>query len=307
MRRVALLFGAVVLALGVGCSSAGGAGAVDVANLPAPPSYEEVVERYNARAEQLDRVWAAAVVRLRYRDDRGKLRREQGEGHFQYLAPLRLALSVGKLGETVFWLGADEQRYWWFELHDRDRAFLGRHENVGRSCNESAGLPAHPEELIELMGMTPLPDRGGRTGWSIDGRWIVAENDLRSGRIQHFLDPDTFEPVWIKVFEDGRSDASVFSHLTEYGRVQIRTKGGYDPRLATRVTIRRPGDDGEVIVDLSRMSDGRDRRGRLSPEAFDFEHLRDAFRPGRLIVLDRSCPQPAAAFAEVEAPEPESW
>jgi len=122
--------------------------------------------------------------------------------------------------------------------------------------------------------------------------------------MQHFLDPDTLEPVWIKIYEGDSSDASVFSHLTEYGRVSVRTKGGFDPRLATRVTIRRPGDDGEVIVDLSRQSDGRDRSGRLRPEAFDFEHLRRAFGPDHIVVLDRSCPQPAAAFAEAEVAAP---
>ncbi|TVQ31243.1 MAG: hypothetical protein EA376_10255 [Phycisphaeraceae bacterium] len=270
-----------------------------------PPSYADIARVYNERADRLDRVWARAVVRFDYEDDRGRMRREQGEGHLQYLAPGRLALSVGKLGETLFWLGCDEQRYWWFDLHESNQASIGRHQNLGRSCNKSLGLPAHPHDIIQLLGVTPLPTgsiaSSARVGWSGDGRWIVVEIPGAAGYTQYFIDPQTYEPGWIKLLHPSERSPLVHAELDNYENVVRRVEGGFFPRMASRISIRTPDEAGEIRLTLSALSDGREDRGRLADSAFSFDALSRAYRPQSVVILDELCPQPAAGVASAPA------
>ncbi len=270
-----------------GASRANGA----AAERPAP-SFEAIAARYNERTARLGQVWASAVVRLEYVDEDGDLRREQGEGHLQFIAPTRLALSVGKLSETIFWLGCDAERYWWFDLSERDEAVVGRHENVGRPCSQNVGLPAHPLDIIELLGVSPLyasQPGEARVGWSTDGKWIVVETPARLGVKHVFLDPTTYEPAWIKLYADRDGQPIVFAELTNYQNVNVRGVGGYFPRMASRISIRRPADEGEIRLTLASMSDGSDREDRLNADAFRFEALQQAFRPQALVVADENC------------------
>jgi len=299
-------FAAMLLAIGAslatGCGAQRAAGPV-VRDQP-PPSYAEIARVYNDRAERLDRVWARAVVRFEYEDDRGRMRREQGEGHLQFLAPGRLALSVGKLGETLFWLGCDEQRYWWFDLHEANQASIGRHQNLGRPCNKSLGLPAHPHDIIQLLGVTPMPTgsiaSSARVGWSGDGRWIVVELPGAAGYTQYFIDPESYEPGWIKLLHPSDRSPLVHAELENYGNVSRRDEGGFFPRMASRISIRSPDEAGEIRLTLSAMSDGREDRGRLADSAFSFDALSRAYRPQNVVILDELCPQPAAGVATAD-------
>lgn len=292
------LVGAALLA---GCASTPGKAAVRRSG-PAP-DYARVAARYNERAAKLGRVWARAVFRVDYTDEEGRERREQLEGHLQFAQPARLALSGGKsITDTLFWLGCDATRFWFFELGETRRVTVGRHENIGLPCCETAGLPAQPLDVIALLGVTPLPATGGRTGWSTDGRWLVVEAPGRAGTIQLFLDSDSLEPAWVKLLRtpEGRADAGdmadaqVFGELTDYEPLTLRdaAPGAY-PRIASHVSIQRPGSDDRIRLSLFAPSDGRDRSGRLAPEAFDFDALMKAFAPKRIAVLDASCPTPA--------------
>ncbi len=301
IQRLARLFSIIFLVgLGsviTGCATDGvGAGPAPVDRGTAP-SYAEVVQEYNRRTERIPRLWASAVVRLRYADEDGNLRDEQGEGHVQLLAPDRLALSVGKLSQTLFWLGCDSERFWWFELEDAGRAFVGRHANLGSACAEPVGLPAYPRDVIELMGVTSLPVRttGGRTGWTRDGKYLVIERPGHTGFVQSFLDPENHQPVWIKILDAHTRQIIVMSKLEDYAPVELRNVGGFFPYAASRVTITQPGQEGELRISLPVMTDGRRRGDQIPGAAFSFESLRQAHRPAEVVVLDAACPQPALA------------
>lgn len=260
------------------------------------PSYAEVAAKHNERVARLDRLWSRAVFSVRYTDEDGRDRREQLEGHLQLVRPGKLALSGGKsITDTLFWLGGDGERMWWFELGDASRAYVAREANLGQPCCRQPDIPSHPRDVIDLLGVTPLPTdpRAGRTGWSTNGQWIVVEAPSQEGRLQLFLDPRTHEPGWVKLMDrSGRT--LVFAELTDYENVDVRDGlSPYMPRVATRISIRRPDDTGEIRLSLGGMSDGRDRDGRLAPQAFDFDALRSALRPVEVVVLDRSCPNPA--------------
>ncbi len=286
-------------ALITGCASTPGESSV---MRGAPPAYLETAERYNERTEKLDRLWSRATTRFEYRDTEGRKRREQGEGTLQFLQPSKFALSVGKLGETIFWLGCDEERYWLFELHEVKRASVGLHENLGSPCNMNSGVIAHPHDVVELMGITPLPTTWpgvpdgsdvGRTTWSADGRWLIVDSPGSDGYKRYYLDPDTLEPGRCELYSYPERDLLMTATLSEYEAVDVRGVAAFRPRIATRVDVTTPDGESRLILDLGGMSDGRDRRGRLSPEAFDFETLKAAYGVRSLIILDEDCPRQA--------------
>jgi len=297
---------AFALALLLGALLAGCASSPTAEKPPregAPPSYDDVARRYNERAEKLDQVWARAVVRIAYETEDGDTRREQGEGHLQLIQPARLALSIGKLGETLVWLGCDRERYWLFELHDTEQVQVGRHENLGRPCNRRAGLPAHPLDIIELLGVTPLPrtwpgvEDGtpvGETAWSSSGDYLIVDAPGYAGYRRLFLDPQSLLPERIEIFTHPERERSLTAALSEYAPVRIRS-GEARPPTATRVIIESDRDPGSITIDLADMTDGRFRSDRLTADVFNFENLVDIFRPARVIVLDERCERSAVA------------
>ncbi len=283
-----------VVALVAGCAGSAPRDSIDTRADAALPSYESLAARYNERAELLGRVWARAVVEMRFVDADGRNKSEQGEGHFQFIAPSRLALSVGKLGEVIVYLGCDDQRFWWFERGDADRVSVCRHENAGTACSESIGLPARPLEIIDLVGVLPLPERGGKVQRSTRGEIVV---DIPSaggggGFTRLAMDESRLEPSMIGIYAAGATQPVLLARLDEYANVQIAGRGGIPPRMASRIFITHDESDTEIRLWLAAMTDGV-RERRLPPEAFSFDALRKAFNPREVRVLDAACPNPA--------------
>ena len=294
-RGVGFVFLALALAfIGTLAGCAGGPGRVMHRSAP-PISYADVAEAHNARAARLDRVWARAVVELWYVDDRGKIHREQGEGHLQVRQPNDVALSIGKLGETYAWLGADGERFWFFDKFEKPRVVVGRFKNIGRPCAEALGLPADPRTLLDIMGMTPIPATGGSTAWSEDGRRIVV-SFARGGAVERlYLDAKTLLPARIELVDATGSEGAVtlVATLGKYEPVVQSDEGGFYPRLASRVEIRHDESHTRIALHLADMEDGGSRAGRLRDAAFDFDSLRAVFRPVTIRDLDRACDEPA--------------
>lgn len=290
----AALLAAMLGAALPGCAGAGSREGIEARPDDALPSYEEVAARYNQRASLLSRLWARAVVEMRYLDAEGARKREQGEGHLQFVAPSRFALSVGKLGEVIVYLGCDDQRFWWFERGDADRVSVCRHANANQPCAESVGLPARPLEIIDLMGVLPMPPRGGRVQRSLRGEIVV---DLPSrygggGFTRIAIDPNRYEPTMIGLYAPGEAQPSLLARLEEYENVQIAGRGGIAPRVASRMVITHAASDTEIRLSLAAMTDGV-RERRLPDDAFDLAALMDAFAPREVRVLDAACPTPA--------------
>ncbi len=290
-RRLALA--AIATFLLSACASKPGATGSD-APRPVPETYEEVAARYNARAERLDRLWARAVVVIKYRDADNRRRTEQGEGHFQFLAPAQLALSVGKLGEIVAWLGCDSSRFWFFERGDADRATVARHENVGRPCARAGAVPCNPLDIIDLLGVTPIPARGGTINWASDNRRLVVEIPARTGRRIITIAPGADEPTRIALLPPAGSGSTplIVAELSDYSNVAITGSGAIAPRAPGRAVITLPETGEEIRIALYDPSDGA-ASGRLSPDAFDLEFLLDVFAPATVSVLDSACDDPA--------------
>ncbi|TVQ61924.1 MAG: hypothetical protein EA379_05795 [Phycisphaerales bacterium] len=258
------------------------------------PAYLETARAYNERANRLERVWARAVVEVRYVDQDGRRRSEQGDGHLQLLAPDRLALSLGKLGEMVLYLGCDDTRHWLFERGEPTRVAVGLHENLGRPCARSLGLPAHPLDIIDLLGVTPLPERegAGRTSWARDGT-LAVETPGRLGTLRVLIDPATHLPVRMEMLDAPGGEAWLTADLQNHERLAVRA-AAFGPHIATRIIIRHAESDTELRVNLYDPSDGI-VRGRIAEDVFDFEYLLDALNAGEVDVLDEDCQQAAIA------------
>lgn len=259
-----------------------------------PPSYREVAVRFNERADRLGRIWANATARFSYIDEDGKRHTEQGEGHFQFIAPDHFALSIGKISEVLFWLGCDDDRYWFFQMYEDDRASIGRHTNLGKPCSRDLGLPASPIDIIDLLGVTPLdPDANGVTSWSTNGKWLIVDTSGRLAWRRLFLDPATYLPARVELFDPNEtSEPIVTAMIEEYDRVVLDHFGGFMPKAPSRLQIDHRASETSIRLFLHNMNDGK-TRGRLSDAVFDFESLVEAFGPDEIIVLDQLCPDPA--------------
>lgn len=258
------------------------------------PDYATIAEQYNARTTRLDRLWSRAVVQVRYTDEKGRARRQQGEGHLQVVQPHNVALSIGKLGEVLFWLGADSERFWIFELSDSDRVSVCRHDNVGTQCAQPMSVPVHPLTMMELLAITPLPpDELGTVTHDPELDRYVVDIPMGRGIRRMHLDTSTLLPRRVELY-DAESSLVVWSQLDEYERIAMSGSPGFNPQVATRIQIDSSTNDAQVRVFLSDASDGV-AIGRIPDAAFDFETLVRAHRPGETIVLDERCPTPSIA------------
>jgi len=275
------------------CASGGKGGAVINRDQP-PPGYAEVAARFNERADRLGRIWANATARISYLDEEGDRHTEQGEGHFQFLAPSKFALSIGKISEVLFWIGCDEHRYWFFQMYEGDRVSVGRNANIGAPCSRGSGLPASPLDIIDLLGVTPLPMEAlGATSWSLNGKWLVVDAPGHLTWRRLFLDPATLLPHRVELYDpDDTTEPLVIASIEEHDKVELDGVGGFMPRAPSRLQIDHPASGTSIRLFLHNMNDGKANR-RLPDAAFTLETLMEAYAPDEIIVLDRDCPEPA--------------
>lgn len=295
------LLGAALALAPLGC--AGEHDTTPVIQRGPAPAYGPTAQRFNQRVERLGRVWGRAAVQIRFTDRDGDRRREQGEGHLTLERPQRVALSVGKLGETLFWLGGDEQRYWWLDLASRPtQASVGRHDGparLGGLATRLGGLAAtiSPRDLFALAGIEPLPAAAGSARWSPDGRWLGLETPWANspgGRRVLWLDPASLEPQAVDLI-NARGRAVLSSKLSEYEPVDQVGDSRIRPQVPGRVFITHAESDTELRLYLSGL-DNQPRR--FTPDAFSFERLAAIFAVDRVVDLDQ------AARADTTDPSP---
>lgn len=265
------------------------------------PSYEEVVEGYNQRIAGLPRLWARTVGRIWYPDEDGRTRTEQVEGHLQYIAPDRLLLNFDKVSQTYGLMGSNEERYWWIELDRERRAYVGDHARVTPERIEELGMPIYPRDVIDLLGITPLPVERPSTSvaWNQDRRALIVTTPSRVtseagglGTLQRlWIDPQSFEPRRIEML-DADGGVRVVSDLSKYERVSVPGGGPEVPR---------PGVPGEIVVATAdertqmrlRIYAPQASEDRPRAAVFDLEQLLRRYRIREVISLDepRAAPQ----------------
>lgn len=249
-----------------------------------PPTTQAIESAYNARVAGLDRVWARAIVRFQSVDRDGNEIDEQGEGHLQIVQPRSLFLTVGKLGEPAFELGSNDARYWWIDIRNKS-ARVGEHAKATPTLAARAGLPVHPLDLLELLGITPLKAKSPPT-WSADGRAVEVLIAGRWGERVLRLDPARLEPMEIELRgQDGRVLA--LARLTEYEGAIV----GGDPspvaRVATRVFVDVPSTSTKVTLWLR---EPENRGSKIKARAFNFDSLSQEYGVKSVGSIDEPAP-----------------
>lgn len=262
------LAGAVLLATGVlgGCCSG------PKVQPPIPrgpvPAYADVAAAYNTRVQHLDRLWARTTIRFVSVDPEGKEIDEQGEGHLQIVLPRKLYLTVGKVGETGYELGSNDTRYWWIDVRGKS-AQVGEHVNFDASAAGAAGLPVHPLDLVEVLGITPLGPDATTMAWSDDGRRLLLRAPARVGDKVLALNPETYEPLEIRLI-DSDGQPKVLSVLEDPLTVKLPDDSWVRTRTLSRIEISVPSTRTSITLWMDTLEN---RGSGIKERAFDFEAL----------------------------------
>lgn len=250
----------------------------------AAPAYAEVAKSYNLRVERLDRLFARANLRVTYFDAEGEQKTEQPEGRLQIIRPDRLALSLGKAGQTLFWFGCDASRYWWLDMSERSKslAAVGSHEKFDATTARRIGIAIRPLDLIRVLAITPLdPALPGATQWSDDGTQIGVTTPIgRRGVQRVWINPTTFLPKTVEVFDEKRQLVLIADH--EDVESVEQTRGGVvTPQVSARVNVFHIESQTEARITITGARDGP-----ISDKAFDLKTLMEKYEIERTIDLD---------------------
>ncbi len=262
------------------------------------PTYDAVARAHNERVAKLDRVWARTTVVIDSTDAEGNVRRDQGEGHLHVIRPRSVALSVGKFGETGLYLGSNDERYWWFDLlgdREDDTAFVGRHDRAAETSLAEVGAPLHPLDLVELIGVLPLPEGEqvfgptDRVSRGDDGSVLVVL-PARSGHRLLAFEPETYRLRRAALF-DASGRLLMRSEARGYGEVRLVEGGGDWPEMPDRLFVEVPAEG--VSVSL-RLYDAENRGSRQTQFPFELDRLLRAYRIERVIDIDAEAAAAAA-------------
>lgn len=303
--RVLLASSAAMLPMGlVACRTDGPSATTTTSDtgVASAMSYDEIARRYNERAERLGRLWSRAVVSIEFIDREGGKRYEQGDGFFQVVQPSKLALSVGKAGETFVWMGCDAERYWVLEPKQAKTASVGRHDLLTPAKLRALGLPCAPLELISLIGVSPLPTgreaRGGSGGgppkpiMALDGGADVIQFDLERGgqTFRYLLDAKTLRPRVVSIVDRATRKLTTTARLDNYLGVETQAFSGAYPMMPALVRVEHIPTSSVIKFTLESMNDGLvnqgAKKGRLAPENFDLDALVEAYGPFEMVDLD---------------------
>jgi hypothetical protein len=256
------------------------------------PSYTELVKQYNAEVERLDRVWASTEVHLRWKDREGKTQSEHGDGTLIIVRPKNVALTIGKLGNTLLWAGSNEDGYWLFDKRENSKVFFGRHRFVDKPCSRSLPMPVQPEAVPYLLGTMPLeatPAPQGEAVATYNGYFLIEPLGLN---VRLWLHPQTARPKRVDLLDDdGRKVISAI--LREPWPVdQADVERAQWPLMAHETQIyvldRDAETEASVRLELQSASDGEDD-DKIKPQVFDFDTLMQVHEPGQAIDLDADC------------------
>lgn len=278
-RRVAAVVVGLAALVAVACRS-GGPSDAPVSRDPVP-TVGQIAGVWNARVARLDRLWARTVVTMRYLDAEGEPRSAQGEGHLQRLDWYKVALSVGKLGETFFWFGGDRDRFWFFDLASGEmrRVVFGTHERLTRDKGQLLSIPVPPRQYMRFAGLSAFPTRiDGATVRRVRKGVLEVSFQDRSGDWVYEIEESTMHPLSITAV-DAEGEPEVRSALSDYKTVQLENPGSGIFQAPSRIVIEHvPSETSITLAIDGQMIDGR-RSNKPRAGAFDFEALVEALGP----------------------------
>ena len=265
------------------------------------PDAGTVVGAYNTRVRDLDRLRApiTLVIDSPKEGGGGGRSRDQVDGSLQVMLPSSVALRIDKVGQALAYLGSNDDTYWWFDLGDQKRAYVGAHALASPEKARRFGLPVHPLDLMELAGVTPLPNASLLTlAWTNDGLLQVRVPGRWSSR-RLVLDPRSYEPTRIEIIDRGGRVAAG-ANLSRYQRVDVDRLATSPARIAGQVEIEIA--DADVRASLA-IVEPRNPGERLRLKAFDLAAMLDSYNIKDVRDMDAPAVSvPAQSPAEPTAP-----
>ena len=284
------------------------------------PTYGEIAQKQNRRAENAPRYWAPTDVQLDWTDEDGKRHVESGDGLLIFVQPDRVAMTFSKVGEIGFWAGCNEEMFWVFEGGDDPVAYVARNENAFHPDCDSLPIAIHPLELIDLLGLFSFPmiedgDAGGHAAAdaangmvagdpriSDDRKYIVVDVPGRWSLRRVYLDPTYLLPRRVEIVSrDDPSIVHAWSELDGYVDLRVMSVEGAPapPKVPTKMKLHQSGMDGVVSISAYKPRD-RSSRGPIPPKVFEYRAVARSMTPNRRVVLDARCPNPAFAASNDE-------
>jgi hypothetical protein len=269
------------LVLPLGLSGCNGDGPQDGEGVVTPtgplPTFAAVRDGYNARVGRLEKLQCPVTILATTRDKDGKPDTSQAEGFLVVERPWKLALRVDKAGQTLAYLGANEEKVWSFDLtQDTKVAYVATREEA-RGGRLGGMWALDPAVLMDVLGVMPLPEDekelARAMAWSPNGRAVRVIRRVSGNFVVMDLSPRTFALVAAMV---ARSDGSVIAKAaySSDGEVEVRGDRISRPRMAEAIVVELPEWDQKIRL---RLVDAQNPDERLRSRAFDLDELLETY------------------------------
>ena len=152
------------------------------------------------------------------------------DGILFYLAPIYVRFDLKSFGDRKFLFGSNADYYWYYN-READTYHCGRH---GADDELSPDIPISPEQIVDALGLTPIPTEVSVAGQFQAVQRIVHEyqqilfivhDDENHVRLQKEYWLDRYWPRLVRrvIFRDGDGVVEMESKLDKYRPV---TSGG---------------------------------------------------------------------------------
>jgi hypothetical protein len=224
-----------------------------------------VREAYNANAGRITQFWSRSVVEIHYTDNQNKQHAEQGDGPFIIRKPADMALAIGKLGNTMYWVGSDATRFWFLDLNPQKgqprTAYIGRHEGLGKPGMRPLPIPIRTDDLVQMLGITPVEAKATAEPGVVDkqpGYWFASPMGS-TGTRRMFIAESPARALAVQfVGPDGKMVAE--SKLGVYQPLNLVGKSPAEfPDIPTRIEVNIPARSARLTLFLSDMTDDKNK------------------------------------------------
>jgi len=203
--------------------------------IPTPIPMDHAIRIVNANTGKITgTLRASGSVDGRFTDSEGRSRSYHVNGVLFYLAPTHVRLDLKSFGDRQFLLGSNAKEFWYYNKAD-DRYHCGWHDQSDELAEE---LPIRPDQLVDALGLTPIPVHCARAEQSPSA---AAETSL------HGSAPRAHEPCVQRVVDEHQQ--ILFLERDEEGRVTLEKEywlDRYPPRLVRQVVFR----DADGVVEM---------------------------------------------------------
>ncbi len=284
LHRALLFFCLLGTMVAVGCDR----------NKPTKPAYfgptlplVQLVDQINLHNARIDSIWADGSFRANLIDPKTKdVTRGDGDAILLYMPRKNLRLVGRVLGNRIFEIGSNEDRYWMIAYDKADTMWWGNHRLI-----DSKGanlLPVRPDLLAEVLGVGAINDdllkepvpvlRFNNDQDCYMLTWQVPLSDRWVVHKEVWYDRQTLLPKLVLLF-DANGRIVLRAYLSNHQPVE-----GYEPTLqiASEYAMFFPDTGSTFTVKLSQIK----RQSKNVPTARSFNFPGDNAGVSKVIQVD---------------------